>query len=297
MNLRELEYIVAIADQGQFGRAASACHVSQSTLSIQVKKLEEFLGAPIFERDNRRVLTTPVGQRIIERARVILQEIREIRALAGASHDPLAGEVRLGVIPTLAAYLLPRIVPALTAALPRLRILLVEEKTPVLLDALVKGEMDAAILALPTPGSEVFSSRVLFEDEFFLAVPTGHRLAKSKSVNEASLAGEDLLLLEDGHCLRDQALEICSRVGTGERRDFRATSLETLRHMVASGGGITLIPKIAAHDQEGLRYIPFRGARRPSRMIGVVWRPTTVRAQALEKLTNTLVQAAKVFAA
>ena len=285
MNIRDLEYIVAIAEHGQFGRAASACHVSQSTLSIQVKKLEDFLGAAIFERDNKRVMATPVGERILEKARTILQEAKEIRAVAAASRDPLAGDLTLGIFPTLAAYFLPTLVPALAAALPKVRLLLVEEKTSELLRNLTAGSIDAAILALPVPG-DAFQSTPLFNDEFLLAVPEGHALAKAKRVREKDLRSRDLLLLEDGHCLRDQALGVCARVGAGERQDFRATSLETLRHMVASGSGITLMPEVAAHATPGIAYLRFADTPRPSRTIGIVWRRTSVRGELLGRVAE-----------
>jgi LysR family hydrogen peroxide-inducible transcriptional activator len=287
MNLRELEYIVAIAEHGQFGRAAEACHVSQSTLSIQVKKLEEFLGVAIFERDNRHVLVTAVGEQILERARAALREAREIRRVAAAARDPDAGDFTLGVFPTLAPYYLPAVVPALTAAFPRLRLLLVEEKTPVLLAMLTAGNLDAAVLALPA-GGDAIETTALFDDEFLLAVPAGHPLARTKRLREKDLIREELLLLEDGHCLRDQALAVCERSGAGERRDFRATSLETLRHMVASGSGITLIPRIAVREDAGVRYLRFSAGAPPHRTIGMAWRATTARRELLGRMAEVL---------
>lgn len=284
MNLRDLHYLVAVAEHGHFGRAAEACHVSQPALSMQLKKLEEELGVQLFERSRKQVRTTKAGREILVRAKQVLQGAEEIRRIAAASQDPFAGEVTLGAFPTLAPYFFPLILPALGRALPKLTFLLVEEKTEQLLAMLKKGELDAAFLALPVP-EEGLSVFPLWEDPFVLAVGKSHRLASCAQVMAADMAGEDLLLLEEGHCLRDQALSFCHRMGTGERRDFRATSLETLRQMVASGVGITLMPQIARREGDGLTYIPFAG-QPPSRRIALLWRRSSTRAACFSRIAD-----------
>lgn len=286
MNLRDLEYLVAVADLGHFGKAAEACNVSQPTLSMQVKKLEEYLGLSLFERGSRRVLVTPAGEAIIGHARKALMETAEIRRIARHGRDPLAGEFTLGVFPTLGPYFLPSAVPVITETMPKLRLLLVEEKTPTLIGKLQRGELDAALLALPH-GADGLEDAPLFTDPFRVAVPKGHALAARTEIRHSDLKGEPLLLLEDGHCLREQALEACALMGAGERQDFRATSLETLRHMVAGGVGITFMPEIAMQSDPSIRYLPFAGTA-PSRTIGLVWRKGTARRPVMQKLVEIL---------
>ncbi len=288
MNLRDLQYLVAVADQQHFGKAAEQCHVSQPTLSMQLKKMEEYLGVQLFERTNKRVMITPTGEKIAERARQVLRDTQEIRDIAKTAQDPYAGEFRLGAFPTLAPYFLPQVLPAIARKLPKLKLLLVEEKTEQLLDKLKAGTLDAALVALPIE-EEGFGSAALFDDPFLLAVPLSHPLAKHKHVNQNDLKGERLLLLEEGHCLRNQALEVCSLMGGFEQQDFRATSLETLRQMVASGVGITLIPKLAMRKKDGIAYIPFA---KPaiSRTIGLVWRKTTTRKSCIEAMTRLILE-------
>lgn len=245
MNLRDLEYLVALEELRHFGRAAAACQVSQPTLSTQLKKLEAELGAELVERGPRSVLLTPTGSLIAERARSILSQARDIRTIAERSRHPREGTLRLGVFPTLAPYLLPHVIPHLRARLPDLHLQLVEERSHELLDRLHRGRLDAAILALPVQDDGLVVEP-LFQEDFLLAAPAGHLLAATDTpLALGDLAGEQLLLLEDGHCLRDQALAVCQLAGTGERSGFQATSLETLRHMVAAGDGVTLLPELS----------------------------------------------------
>ena len=276
MNLRDLQYLVAVADHLHFGKAALAMHVSQPTLSMQLKKLEDSLGVQLFERTNKRVMLTPIGQEIVARARRTLTEAEQITRIAQSAKDPESGTLKLGIFPTLAPYLLATLMPRLRRAFPRLNILLVEERTDVLVRQLEAGLLDIAILAMPVV-HERFSSAKLFEEPFLLAVASNHPLAGKRQVTAADMQGESVLLLEDGHCLRDQALEVCHLAGVGEAANFRATSLETLRHRVAASQSITLMPKLATDPRDGaIRYIPFH-APAPSRTIGLYWRTTSAR--------------------
>jgi LysR family transcriptional regulator, hydrogen peroxide-inducible genes activator len=293
MTLRDLEYLVALAETRHFGRAAERCHVSQPTLSAQLRKLEEFLGVTLIERQPRRVALTPAGEAVAERARRMLRDADDIRALARARQDPLAGQLKVGFIPTLGPYLLPRIAPRIARALPKLQLMLHEYQTAALVDRVVSGELDLAILALPVD-TKGLVTRSLFAEAFLVAMPEHHRLTAKKRVKSADLAGEKLLLLEEGHCLRDQALEVCERAGTDEQ-DFRATSLETLRQMVAAGLGITLLPRLAAEgpfaSARGLVVRPFAPPA-PSRVIGAAWRRSTSRAQAISAVCEVIARAA-----
>jgi LysR family hydrogen peroxide-inducible transcriptional activator len=293
MNLRDLHYLLAVAETRNFKRASELCHVSQPTLSMQIKKLEAYLGVQLFERTNKSVMITDTGQRIAEVARRMMQDEQQIHDIARTVHDPRAGDFRLGAIPTLASYVFPLFVPALTKAFPKLQLMLVEDKTERLLAQLKDGKIDAALLALPVEESGL-ESAPLFEDDFMLAVGFAHPLAKRKSVRTADLSGQKLLLLDEGHCLRDQALAVCQTHGAKEENSFRATSLETLRLMVQSPNSdlMTLMPAIAASGHTGLRYIPFAGTA-PSRTIGIVWRKTGVRGNIMADITKTLIAARK----
>ena len=272
MNLRDLEYLVAVGEQRHFGKAADVCNVSQPTLSTQLKKLEQELGVALIERNPRHVMLTAAGERVAERARVILDEAATIRAVAHQANDPEGGTVRMGLFPTLAPYLLPHVVPALHDRYPNIELLLIEEKTETLLERLRTGSLDVAVLALPVHGDHLEQQK-LFTEDFVLAVPTGHPLAATGGLVDPSvLAGEQVLLLEEGHCLRDQALSVCRLTGASERRGFRATSLETLRQMVAAGVGITLLPELAVqppvppsdrHRAAALQRAGARSARSP----------------------------------
>lgn len=293
MNLRDLQYLVALAETRHFGRAALRCHVSQPTLSAQLRKLEDYLGVALIERRPRQVALTAAGAAVIQRARRMLQDADDIRALAHASQDPLAGQLKVGLIPTLGPYLLPRVMPRLAQALPKLALLLHEYQTAPLIQRVLDGELDLAILALPAD-TKGLQTRSLFAEAFLVTLPEKHRLAARRRLKPADLAGEKLLLLEEGHCLREHALEVCSRAGA-EEQGFRATSLETLRQMVASGAGITLLPRLAAEgpfaSARGLVVRPFAPPA-PSRTIGAAWRRSNSRAAAIAAVCDIIVRAA-----
>lgn len=278
MNLRDLRYLVAVADHRHFGRAADACFVSQPTLSTQVKKLERELGVQLVERNPRHIALTPVGEEVVERARAVLREADAIEEVARRHQDPESGTLRMGLFPTLAPYLLPHVVPALHRRFPDLELLLVEEKTEVVLDQLRDGRLDVGVLALPVH-DEGLHQEPLFAEDFVLAVPGDHPLARHDGpVDTSVLAGDHVLLLEEGHCLRDQALSVCRMAGAAEQEGFRATSLETLRQMVAAGVGVTLLPELAVRppvpmpeDVALLRFVePV-----PRREVAMFWRRTS----------------------
>jgi LysR family hydrogen peroxide-inducible transcriptional activator len=288
MNLRGLQYLVSLADHKHFGRAATASFVSQPTLSTQIKKLEDELGVTLVERAPRKVMLTPAGHDIAERARRILAEIDQLKESARRTRDPEAGSVRLGIFPTLGPYLLPHVLPKIRERFPRLELLLIEEKTEVVLRQLREGRLDVGVLALPLH-DEQLHVEFLFEEPFVLAVPQAHALAKRSTLSLHDLAHERLLLLEDGHCLRDQALDVCTLAGSGERNGFRATSLETLRQMVAANVGITLLPTLSikppvAHSDD-IHLLRFRDSH-PSRRIGMVWRRSSAMTGFLHKLAD-----------
>ncbi len=290
MNLRDLRYLVALAEHKHFGRAAEASFVSQPTLSTQIKKLEDELGVALVERTPRKVLLTEVGREIVLRARDVLNEVDQIRAIARRTLDPESGTVRLGIFPTLGPYLLPHVIPHIRERFPRLELLLVEEKTEVVLRQLREGRLDAGVLALPIHDNQLHAE-FLFEEPFLLAVPENHELARRKSLTLDDLSDQSLLLLEDGHCLRDQALEVCQLAGASERSGFRATSLETLRQMVAANVGVTLLPVLAVKPpvarSENVRLMPFRG-NVPSRRIAMIWRKSSAMGAFLHDLAGIL---------
>jgi LysR family hydrogen peroxide-inducible transcriptional activator len=290
MNLRDLRYLVALAEHRHFGRAAAASFVSQPTLSTQIKKLEDELGVALVERTPRKVLLTAAGRDIAARAREVLTEIEQIKAIARRTRDPESGTVRLGIFPTLGPYLLPHVVPRIRARFPRLELLLFEEKTETLLRQLREGRLDAGILALPIHDDQLHAE-FLFEEPFLLAVPERHPLAQRKALRLDDLADQSLLLLEDGHCLRDQALQVCELSGANEKSGFRATSLETLRQMVAANVGITLLPTLAVQppvaQSENVHLLPFRGDA-PRRRIAMVWRRSSALGAFLRQLAALL---------
>lgn len=275
MNLRDLEYLVAVAEHRHFGRAAEASYVSQPTLSAQIKKLETELGVQLVERNPRHVMMTAIGERVVERARGVLRGIEEIEDLARGARDPASGSLRVGLFHTLAPYLLPHVVPNLATRFPDLEVLLVEAKTETILNRLREGTLDVAVLALPVP-EEGLRVMPLFVEDFLLAVPEADPLAAAdEPIDPSVLDGRSVLLLEDGHCLRDQALEVCSRAGASERGGFRATSIETLRQMVGAGVGITLLPELAVRppvaSPDGIEFLRF-GEPVPHRRVAMVWR-------------------------
>lgn len=290
MNLKDLKYLVALADTGHFGKAAARTFVSQPTLSAQLKKLEEFLGVKLVERQPKNVQLTEVGKQVVIRARRMLEDGDEIVALARSNTDPLAGKLKVALIPTIGPYLLPRIMPKIRKALPHLGLMLYEHQTEPLLKRLRDGEIDLGIIALPF-AQDGLESQELYEEAFTLALPTSHPLAERTTIKLADLKGHTLLLLEDGHCLRDQALEVCSRVDVREAEDFRATSLETLRQMVIAGLGITLLPELAVDapfgSQRGLTVRQFVKPA-PSRTVGAVWRKSSTRTAAIRELCKVV---------
>ena len=288
MNLRAVHYLVTLADVRHFSKAAERCHVSQPTLSTQIRKLEDELGVQLVERSPRKVMLTEVGEEVVERARAMLAESDAIRAIARRSKDPHSGTVRIGIFPTLAPYFLPHVVPEIRRRFPRLTLRLFEEKTEDVLNMLQQGRLDAGLLALPIEADQL-ASRVLFEEPFVLAVPESHALSARKTITLEDLEEEELLLLEDGHCLREQALEVCQLAGAHEKLDFHATSMETLRQMVAAGTGITLMPVMAVKppvaQTDNLVTRPFTEPE-PKRTIALVWRKSTALGPFLEELAE-----------
>lgn len=288
MTLQELRYLVALADKGHFVRAAEHCNVGQPTLSTQLKKLEDYLGVTLFERNKHRLQPTPVGDRIIERARKVLAVVEEIRDLAIGDHDPMNGPLRLGVIPTIGPYLIPHLLPAIRANFGSLHLFLREDLTANLLERLRQGSLDALLLALPVRGEDI-EVMGLFREAFVVALPKGHALSRQRHVNEHSLRGENVLLLEEGHCMRDQALAICGASSSDQREELKATSIETLRQMVAAGVGCTLLPRLAAIPgagslDSGMVEIRSFEAPEPTRTIGLVWRHRYPREAMIRRL-------------
>ncbi|MFJ6325988.1 MULTISPECIES: LysR substrate-binding domain-containing protein [unclassified Rhizobium] len=300
MTLRELEYLVALAKYRHFGRAAEACLVSQPTLSAQIRKLEAELGTPLVERDSRSVMLTDFGKDAVERATRILADVRQLKNAALLRQNPELGVLRLGVFPTLGPYLLPHVVPPIHERFPELELLLVEEKSSTLLSRLRSGELDAALLALPVDADQL-QTELLFEEPFLLAVPKKHPLAERNSIGMDDLSRYDLMLLEEGHCLREHALDVCRLSGAGHRSSFQATSLETLRLMVGTNVGVTLLPTLATVGPMGssdtIRLLSFEDGN-PTRRIGLCWRksaPTgTLLAQLAEIFRSTAQQLLQV---
>jgi LysR family transcriptional regulator, hydrogen peroxide-inducible genes activator len=295
LKLKDLRYLVAVADTRHFGQAAARCFVSQPTLSAQLKKLEDYLGVQLIERHPRRIALTEAGAQIVARARQIIEASDEIVSLAEQRRDPLAGRLRIALLPTIGPYLLPHVASRIRKKLPQVDLLLYEYQTGPMLDHLQAGDIDVGILALPVP-AEGMTERMLYDEPFVVAVPEEHALAGRKSVKTSDLSGETLLLLEDGHCLRDQALDVCSRAKVQEKQDFRATSLETLRQMVASGGGITLLPQLASigayGNARGIVTLPFSKPA-PVRHIGALWRKNSARNTAIAAVCDTIAEAVR----
>ena len=290
MTLQELKYLVALADHGHFGKAAESCFITQSTLSTQIKKLEDFLGVTLFDRSLKRVTPTPIGREILQAARNIVEEAERIREVAKHAQDPMARTIHLGVIPTLGPYYLPHALTLAHKKHPGLRLLLREEMTPQILEHLVDGKLDAGLLALPVTDD---SLRVepLFYEPFFAALPAGHALAKHAELNVSDIMSEKLLLLDEGHCLRDQALDVCG-TGSRGREEVRATSLETLRQMVGMGLGLTLLPALAVDagprtSKKMIETRPFKSPP-PGRTIGLAWRKRAPFPETFERLAATL---------
>jgi LysR family hydrogen peroxide-inducible transcriptional activator len=295
IKLKDLRYLVAVADSGHFGQAAERCFISQPTLSAQLKKLEEYLGVQLIERQPKGATLTQAGEQIVARARLILSASDEVVTIAQTYRDPLSGRLKVAMIPTVGPYVLPQVAPAVRKQMPRLDLLLFEYQTAPMLEKLHSGEIDVGVLALPVQ-HEGLATRALYEEDFNVALPTNHRLAGQATVRITDLEEECLLLLDEGHCLRDQALDVCSRISIHERQDFRATSLETLRQMVAAGAGVTLMPELASRGAYGnARGVVIRPLVRPTphRQIGAVWRKSSARLPAIQAFCDVVVKHAK----
>ena len=278
-SIRQLKYLVAVAEHRHFSKAAETCFVTQSTLSTAIRELEQQLGVVIFERNRKSVLITPVGERLLAQARTILGEVEDFVCLARAERGSLTGEIRLGVIPTIGPFLLPRMLCDLRQAYNKLRLYLKEEISARLASMLTQGKLDVLMLAFPYPLRDV-ETTILFEDEFLLCMPSGHPLEREPSVRQSQLRGESLLLLEEGHCLRDHALEACDLQSAETNLVYQGTSLHTLVQMVANGLGLTLLPAVAvAGDVLGDTNLPLRRFRseKVCRRIGMAWHKSDPR--------------------
>ena len=289
MTLTELRYIVAVARERHFGRAAEACFVSQPTLSVAVKKLEEELGITLFERGPGEVSVTPPGRKIVEQAQRVLEEAARVREIAAAGRDPLVGPLRLGAIYTIGPYLLPKLVPIMRRTAPSMPLHIQENFTHRLSESLKNGEVDAILIALPfdEPG---IATRAVYDEPFLVAVPKGHDWEERKRISAEELTSESLLLLGEGHCFRDQVLDICNVVRAKERSSLAKTveggSLETIRQMVASGVGVTVLPSTsigAGGTGDLIRILPFSRPA-PTRRVGLAWRRSFPRPEAIEAL-------------
>ena len=296
MTLTELKYIVAVAREKHFGHAAEACFVAQPTLSVAIKKLEDELGVTIFERGGSEVTVTPIGAQIVAQAERVLEQTAAIKEIAKQNKDPLAGPLRLGVIYTIAPYLLPPLVKAMIEHVPQMPLVLQENFTVRLIELLRQGELDAAIMALPF-ADQGLMMLPLYDEPFVVALPKSHPWASRESIDAQELKSETMLLLGNGHCFRDQVLEVCpemsrlSTSGDGIARTFEGSSLETIRHMVASGIGITVLPSASVpdmHAQDGmLRYVPFTDPV-PSRRVVIAWRKSFTRVAAIEAIRDAI---------
>ena len=294
MTLTELCYIVAVARERHFGHAAQSCFVSQPTLSVAIKKLEEELGVTLFERGPGEVSVTPVGQRVVEQAQRVLEEASRVKELAAAGHDPLAGTLRLGAIYTIGPYLLPKLIPVLRRMAPAMQLMIQENFTHRLAEMLKQGEVDVILVALPFSEAGV-ATRALYDEPFLVAVPQGHALEKKRHITADELARESLLLLGSGHCFRDQVLDLCSHVQRSKRgalaRTLEGGSLETIRQMVASGVGVTVLPATAVQARETssdlIRIRPFARPV-PDRRVVLAWRKSFPRPEAIEALRQAI---------
>jgi len=298
MTLTELKYIVAVARAKHFGHAAESCFVAQPTLSVAIKKLEDELGVTLFERGGSEVSVTPVGAQIVAQAERVLEQTAAIKELAKQNKDPLAGPLRLGVIYTIGPYLLPPLVKNLIDNVPQMPLVLQENFTVKLLELLRQGELDAAIMALPLPDHGMLM-QTLYDEPFVVAMPRTHPWAARKEISADDLKAETMLLLGSGHCFRDQVLEVCpemarfSSPGNGMQRTFEGSSLETIRHMVASGIGLTVLPRASVRDMQDpngmLSFVPFSKPT-PSRRVVVVWRKSFTRRAAIDAIVNAVAE-------
>ena len=296
MTLTELRYIVAVARERHFGRAAQRCFVSQPTLSVAIKKFEDELNVTLFERGSTEITVTPVGQVIVEQARKVLEEAGRIKELASGGKNPLLGPLRLGVIYTIGPYLLPRLVPALMKSAPQMPLLLQENFTLKLIELLRNAEIDLAIMALPLPDAGLMIQPI-YDENFVVATPAGHSWEGRKTISAEELKSETMLLLGVGHCFRDQVLEVCPEMARfssgaeGVQKSFEGSSLETIRHMVAGGIGITVLPQSSIPEKTSkrdlLRYIPFSKPQ-PHRRVVLAWRKSFTRLEAIEAVRQAI---------
>lgn len=297
MTLTELKYLVALAREKHFGRAAESCFVSQPTLSVAIKKLEEELNVVLFERAASEVSLTPAGERVVSQAQRVLEEASVIKLIAAQGGNPLHGALRVGVIYTIGPYLLPSLVPIMIEKTPQMPLILQENYTVRLLELLKQGELDAAILALPIVESG-FNIKPLYKEPFVVALPKTHPWGKRDKIDAFELKEENMLLLGAGHCFRDQVLGVCpelsrfSQSSQGIQRTFEGSSLETIRHMVASGVGVTVLPSSSvpkATETDFLTYVPLRDDQ-PDREVALVWRKSFSRHKAIERLCEAILQ-------
>ncbi len=294
MTLTELRYIVAVARERHFGRAAEACFVSQPTLSVAIKKLEEELDVKLFERGGSEVSVTPLGEEIVRQAQSVLDQAGAIKEIAKRGKDPLAGALRLGIIYTIGPYLLPELVRHTIEKYPQMPLMLQENFTVKLLDMLRTGELDCAILADPFPDTGL-ATAPLYDEPFMVALPAGHALASRTSISAEELKAETMLLLGNGHCFRDHVLEVCpefarfSSDAEGIRKSFEGSSLETIKHMVASGMGVTVVPRLSLPREPSphLKFVPFSEPI-PTRRVVLAWRRSFTRYEAIAALRNAI---------
>ena len=294
MTLTELRYIVAVAREKHFGRAAEACFVSQPTLSVAIKKLEEELDVKLFERGSSEVSVTPLGEDIIRQAQSVLEQAAAIKEIARRGKDPLSGPLRLGIIYTIGPYLLPELVRHTIGRTPQMPLILQENFTAKLLEMLRTGELDCAIMAEPFPDTGL-ALAPLYDEPFVVAVPHAHPLAQREAIGAEELKQETMLLLGTGHCFRDHVLEVCPEFARfssnteGIRKSFEGSSLETIKHMVASGMGITVVPKLSVPREPHpfVKYIPFEEPV-PLRRVVLAWRRTFTRYEAIAALRNAV---------
>lgn len=288
MNIRDLQYLIAVHDLNNFSKAAERCFVSQPTLSGQLKKLEEELDVALIERSTRQVLFTPVGEKIVAQARDVVHTVNRIKSIAKETDDPMVGEFHIGLIPTIGPFLLPIIMPELAKAYPEASLFLYELQTEKLLDKLLKGELDAAILA-KLDWNHPLQEIPLYTEPMNLAVAAQDDLSKNQeAVSINVLENQPVLMLEDGHCLRDQAMGVCFSAGAKEDGRFQATSMDTLLHMVATGAGMTLIPELATRNKvDGVRFLSFTDPT-PSREVIMIIRKQSTRVKALTNIADVI---------
>ena len=295
MNFRDLEYLVALEELKHFRKAAEKCFVSQPTLSGQIRKLEDELNVQLMERSSRKVIFTQAGLDIVKQAKTILLQAKTLKEIAKSHNEPMQGRLHIGLIPTVAPYLLPLIIPVIKKQFPELELYLHENQTSVLLKQLQEGELDCLLLAL-LPDMESFQQAPLYDEPLELALAETHPWADKKSIDLDKLSGQRLLMLEDGHCLRDQAMGFCFAAGAIEDNSFKATSLETLRHMIGADSGLTLFPQLAIPEsrlQAGIKYIPFNDPV-PFRTIGFLSRKNSVRQICFEQLTQLIAKTVQI---